>query len=164
MKTISSLAPLLLLIFACRLCSLSGNTDKPNNLNPYKGAVQVLLPVELSTGLIKFKLDTSQRTDFKGATDAVKANYTMQSGSISVPVQLQVANFASSQEVGAALRAFANEHNLVLEPKTKSGTTVGQRLTWDNGRVVMWSNGSLQCLASSTASGTTSNFEGALPF
>jgi hypothetical protein len=97
--------------------------------------------------LVKFKLDTSQSADFKGATEAVKANYTMQAGSISVPVQRQVANFSSSQEVGAAMQAFANEHNLVLEPKTKSGKTVGQRLTQDNGRLIMWSHGSLQCLA-----------------
>jgi hypothetical protein len=57
MKTISSLAPLLLLIFACRLCSLSGNTVNPNDLNPYKGSVKDLLPKELSVGVVKFKLE-----------------------------------------------------------------------------------------------------------
>jgi hypothetical protein len=97
MKTISSVAPMLLLIFACRLCSLSGNTVNPNNLNPYKGSVQDLIPKELSVGLVKYKLDTSQSTHFKGATEAFQANYTMQAGSISVQIQLVVANFPSSQ-------------------------------------------------------------------
>ena len=160
MKTISTLAPLLLLFFACRLCSMTGGHD----LNPYKGSVKDLLPKEASVGLVKFKLDTSQTADFAGAKDAVKANYTMQAGSISLPVQLTVANFASSQDAKAAVEAFANKHNLSLESKTKSGTPVGKRLTWDNGKTIMWSNGSLQCLASSSFSKTTSNLEEALPF
>jgi len=159
MKTISTLAPLLLLFFACRLCSMTGGHD----LNPYKGSVKDLLPKEASVGLVKFKLDTSQSADFAGAKDAVKANYTMQAGSISLPVQLTVANFDSSQDAAAAVEAFANKHNLSLESKTKSGTR-GQRITWDNGKTIMWSNGSLQCLASSNVPKTTSNLEEALPF
>jgi hypothetical protein len=164
MKTISSLAPLLLLIFACRLCSLSGNTVVPSDLNPYKGAVQALLPKETSLGSIKFKLETSNNTDFQGATDAVKANYTMQAGSISVPAQLTVANFASSRNVEAAMQAFAKDHNLVLEPKIKNGTTVGKRLSYNGGKAIMWSNGSLQCLTFSDFPKTTSNLEEALAF
>jgi post-segregation antitoxin (ccd killing protein) len=164
MKTISSLAPLLLLIFACRLCSLSGNTVNPNDLNPYKGSVKDLLPKELSVGLVKYKLDTSQTTHFKGATEAVQANYTMEAGSISVQIQLVVANFSSSQDVEAAMQAAAKEKNATLEQKTKNAMTVGQRFTDENGRAIIWSNGSLICIVRSTASGTTSNFEGALPF
>ena len=164
MKTISSLAPILLLIFACRLCSMTGGNLRPNDLNPYKGSVQVLLPKEVSLGLIKFKLDASQNADFKGATEAVKANYTMQAGSISVPAQLTVANFASSRDVEAAMQVFAKDHNLVLEPKIKSGTTVGKRLIYNGGKSIMWSNGSLQCLTFSDFPKTTSNLEEALPF
>src|SRR5437763_7519342 len=140
MKIVSSLAPMLLLIFACRLCSMTGAHD----YNPYKGSVKDLLPKEVSVGLIKFKLDRSQSADFAGATDGVKANYTMQADAISVPVELTVINFPSSRDAAAAVEAFANKHNLSLESKTKSGTR-GQRLTWDNGKTIMWSNGSLQC-------------------
>ena len=165
MKTISSLAPILLLIFACRLCSLSGNTVNQNDLNPYKGSVQSLMPKELSVGLVKYKLDTSQSTrPPKGATEAVQANYTMQAGSISVQIQLIVGNFPSSKEAEAAMKAAANEKNATLETKTKGGMSVGQRFTDENGRTIIWTNGSLICIARSTASGTTSNFEGALPF
>ena len=92
MKIISTFAPLLLLIFACRLCSMTGG----HNLDPYKGSLKDLLPNEPSVGLIKFKLDTSQPSDFDGATEGVKANYTMQAGTISVPVELTVANFPSA--------------------------------------------------------------------
>ncbi len=123
-----------------------------------------LLPNQPSVGLINFKLDSSQSDDLDGAQEAVKANYTMQAGSISVPVQLQVANFASAQEAKAAMQAFASKHNLSLESKTKSGTTVGQRLTWGDGKAIMWSNGSLQYLARSDFPKTTSNLEEALPF
>jgi len=160
MKIISTFAPLLLLIFACRLCSLTGG----QNLDPYKGSVKDLLPKEPSVGAVRFKLDTSQGTEFEGATEAVKANYTLQVGSINVPVQLTVANFPSSREAAAAVEAFANKHNFSLESKTKGGTTVGQRLTFGNGKQIMWSNGSLQCLASSDFPKTTSNLEEALPF
>jgi hypothetical protein len=114
-------------------------------------------------GLIKFKLDTSQSDDLDGAQEAVKANYTMQAGSISAPVVLQVANFASSREAAAAMQAFAEKHGLSLESKTKGGT-VGKRLTWADGKTIMWSNGSLQCLAHSDFPKTTSNLEEALPF
>jgi hypothetical protein len=133
------------------------------NLDPYKGSVKDLLPKEASVGLIKFKLGSSQSADFAGATDGVKANYTMQAGSISVPVELTVINFPSSRDAAAAVEAFANKHNLSLESKNKSGT-VGKRLTWDDGKTIMWSNGSLQCLARSDFPKTTSNLEEALPF
>lgn len=155
MKIVSSLAPLLLLIFACRLCSMTGS----NNLDPYKGSLKALLPNQPSVGLINFKLDSSQNDDLDGAQEAVKANYTMQAGSISVPVVLQVGNYASSQEAEAKMQAFADKHGLVLE--TKKG---GKRLTWGDGKAIMWSNGSLQCLATSSFPKTTSNLEEALPF
>jgi post-segregation antitoxin (ccd killing protein) len=122
------------------------------------------MPKELSVGSVKYKLDTSQSTHFKGATEAVQANYTMQAGSISVQIQLVVANFPSSQAVEAAMQAAAKEKNATLEQKTKNAMTVGQRFTDENGRAIIWSNGSLICITRSTASGTTSNFEGALPF
>ena len=155
MKTVTTLAPLLLLIFACRLCSMTGAHD----YDPYKGSLKDLLPNAPSVGLINFKLDTSQSDDLDGAQEAVKANYTMHAGSISVPVVLQIANYASSQEAGAKMQAFADKHGLVLE--TKKG---GKRLTWGDGKSIMWSNGSLQCLASSSFPKTTSNLEEALPF
>lgn len=160
MKTLSTLGPLLLLIFACRLCNMTGG----QNLDPYKGSVKDLLPKEASVGLIKFTLSTSQTTEFEGATDAVKASYTMQAGTISVPVELTVANFPSSRDAAAAVEAFANKHNFSLESKTRGGTNVGQRLTFGDGKTIMWSNGSLQCLASSSFPKTTSNLEEALPF
>jgi hypothetical protein len=158
MKIVSGLAPLLVLIFACRLCSMTGAHD----YDPYKGSLKGLLPSQPSVGLINFKLDTSQPSDFDGATEGVKANYTMQAGTISVPVELTVANFASSREAEAAMQAFADKHGLTLESRTKGGT--GKRLTWGDGKSIMWSNGSLQCLATSGFAKTTSNLEEALPF
>src|SRR6266404_5561742 len=154
MKIISTFAPLLLLIFACRLCSMTG----ANNFDPYKGSLKDLLPNDPSVGLIKFKLDSSQPSDFDGATEGIKASYTMQAGTISLPVELTVANFPSSRDAAAAVEAFANKHGLVVE--TKSG---GKRLTWSDGKSIMWSNGSLQCLATSSFAKTTSNLEEALP-
>ena len=160
MKIFSSLAPLLLLIFACRLCSVTGGHE----YDPYKGSVKDLLPKEPYVGVVQFKLDTSQNAEFDGAKEGVKANYTLQVGSMSVPVELTVANFPSSRDAAAAVEEFANKHNLSLESKTKSGTRVGQRLTWGDGKTIMWSNGSLQCLASSSFPKTTSNLEEALSF
>lgn len=159
MKIISTLGPLLLLMFACKLCGMTGAHD----YDPYKGSLKELVPSAPSVGLIKFKLDTSQSDDLDGAQEAVKASYTMQAGTISVPVQLQVANFASSREAEAAMQTFAEKHGLALESKNKGGT-VGKRLTWGDGKAIMWSNGSLQCLATSSFPKTTANLEEALPF
>jgi len=133
------------------------------NLDPYKGSIKDLLPNETSVGLIKFKLDTSQSAEFDGATEGVNADYTQQAGSISVPVKLTVGNFPSAQEAAAALKAFGDKHGLALETKTKSGTT-GQRLSWGDGKSIMWTNGSLQCLATSSFAKATSNLEEARPF
>jgi hypothetical protein len=135
-----------------------------HDYDPYKGSLKSLLPNQPSMGLIKFKLDTSQSAEFDGATEGVNADYTQQAGSISVPVKLTVGNFPSSRDAAAALKAFADKHNLVLETKTKNGTTVGRRLTWGDGKSIMWSNGSLECLATSSFAKTTSNLEEALPF
>ena len=135
-----------------------------HDYDPYKGSVKDLLPKEPSVGAVHFKLDSSQSAEFPGATEAVKATYTLQVGSISVPAQLTVANFPSSRAAAAAVEAFASKHNFSLESKTKGGTTVGQRLIFGDGKTIMWSNGSLQCLASSDFAKTTSNLEEALPF
>jgi len=134
-----------------------------NDYNPYKASLKELLPNAPSVGLIKFKLDTSQSDDLDGAQEAIKANYTMQAGSLSVPVVLQVGNYASAQEAEARMQAFADKHGLTLESKTKGGT-VGKRVTWGDGKTIMWSHGSLQCLATSSFPKTTSNLEEALPF
>lgn len=155
MKILSGLAPLLLLIFACKFCSMTGAHD----YNPYKGSLKSLLPSEPSVGLIKFSLDNSQGDDLDGAQEAIKANYTMHAGAITVPVVLQVGNFGSAEEATSRMQAFADKHGLVLE--TKSG---GKRLTWGDGKTIMWSHGSLQCLATSSFAKTTSNLEEALPF
>jgi hypothetical protein len=130
-----------------------------HDYDPYKGSLKALLPNEPSVGLINFKLDSLQSDDLDGAQEAVKANYTMKAGSISVPVVLQVGNYASAQDAEARMQAFANKHGLVLE--TKKG---GKRLTWGDGKSIMWSHGSLQCLATSSFAKTTSNLEEALPF
>jgi hypothetical protein len=159
MKTITTLGTIFLFIFACRLCSMTGAHD----YDPYKGSLKTLLPSQTSVGLINFRLDSSQADDLDGAQEAVKANYTMQAGSISVPVVLQVGNYGSAQEAEARMQAFADKHGLTLESKTKGGTG-GKRLTWGDGKAIMWSNGSLQCLATSTFAKTTSNLEEALPF
>jgi len=59
----------------------------------------------------------------------------------------------------SSTEAFADKHGLVLETKSD-----GKRLTWGDGKAIMWSHGSLQCLARSDFPKTTSNLEEALPF
>ena len=164
MKTITTLAPLLLLIFACRLCSLSGNNIDPSKLNPYTGTIRELLPLKTNDGLIEFKFGTSTAGTMQGATEARQANYTMQAGSISTSVQLQVANFSSAEAAREAMQAAAEEKGATLASKTKAGETVGKRFTDQEGKAIVWSNGSLMCIAYSQFAKTTSNFEESLPF
>jgi len=164
MKHIPILTIVVLLTLACRFFGLGGTTIVSSDLDPYKGQVATLLPKEAGDSVIKFKLDSSQPTSFPGAKEAVKADYTMQAGSIGVKAQLTIVNFASRQEAEAAMQAFATSHNLTLENKTKNGKTVGKRLVYNDGKAIMWSNGSLQCLSFSDFAKTSSNLEDALQF
>jgi hypothetical protein len=164
MKLLVNIAPMLLLIFACKMCGSTGKTLTASELNPYRGTLEELVPKEKSLGLIKFKQTTLRHITFPGAQDAVDTAYEQSAGSIVVGAQLKVVNFTSSQSAEAAIQLAANEKAAVLQTKTKSGRSVGQRFTAQNGQAVVWTNGSLLCIAYSQFAKTTSNLEDVLPF
>lgn len=161
MKLFWNVAPLLLLIFACKVCNF---TAPATDLNPFRGSLEQLLPKEGSLDTLKFKQTSLRHIIFRGAQDTVEADYTSSAGSIMVPIQLKVANYPSSQAADAAIRTALGQTGSTLESKKKGGQAVGQRFVDANGKAVVWTNGSLLCIASSQFPKATSNMEEVLPF
>lgn len=141
------------------MCGSTGKTLTATDLNPYHGPLEELVPKEKSLGLIKFKQTTLRHIAFQGAQDAVEAVYESSAGSIVVGAQLKVANFPSSQAAEAAIQLAAKEKAAVLQTKTKSGRSVGQRFTAQNGQAIVWTNGSLLYIPYSQFARTTSNLQ-----
>lgn len=134
-------------------------TVKSSSFNPYQDSLETLLPKDISLGSIKFKQETIRKLSFKGATEAIESNYIMEANGIGVAVQFKVANFPSEQVAESAIKTAALEKTAALQTKK-----TGHRFTDQDGRAIVWTNGSLLCIAYSQFAKTTSNFEEAMPF
>ena len=135
--------------------------------DPYKGSLRTLLPAEFSNAElsalgIKFKqVSASDRTSSwkrQGVGEAVRFNYNLVS-MVTVKIEGELVNFSTSSEAVAALKAMATENEATVASKGN-----GQRFSAKNGRMVVWTNGSLLCVVIGGTDPAAINFEKAAPF
>lgn len=142
------------LAFSCR------DTKKSTtSFNPYKAGLNELLKSEMSTGLIKFKLEATRDVagSYQGATEAKGFTYMQEGAGVLVKVDGALANYPSASQASAKLADLAKKITLT----NKSG---GQRLASPDGKTIAWTNGSLLCVVTSGFAKPATNFETAAPF
>ena len=171
MKLISTFGLLLLLLFACKLCSFTGGDTK--RFNPYQGSLSDLLPKNATAGgkLELQSLSVATKEDLlrgaenvRNAKEAVQAEYKYSALGAYVIIRVLLVNYETAQGATAAIQDAARTSNATLQPKVKNGQTVGQRYVGSNKLTVIWTDGSLVCQASSTMDHPLKNFEEAMPF
>ena len=149
---------IVLMMFFVLAFSCSEGKKSTTAYNPYKGGLNELLKSEMSTGLIKFKLEaTRDISSYEGATEAKGFTYMQEGGGVSVKVDGALANYPSAAQANAKLASIAMKNTLT----NKSG---GQRLASPDGKTVAWTNGSLLCVVISGFAKPATNFETAAPF
>lgn len=147
----------LLLILGCG--KLGSGKRSASKFNPYRGNLAELLPPELSSGYLKFKLTGSATADpVHGATAAQVFTYMQEAGGIGVRIDGRLQNYASAADANAALVAIAEKF-----PGTLSAKGSGQRLAAED-KSLAWTNGSLLCIVKGSVAKGATNFEDAAPF
>jgi len=144
-----------------------GNTFKrfSGKYDPFKGSLATLLPDELTSGLVKFRLeakkDETQAPTWKekGATEAYFFRYSQVGGGVTVEVKGVLVNFPSSERAQTELKNNAKAFDATASPKDK-----GLRFSTKDGGTVGWTNGWLFCIARSDFAKPAGNFERATPF
>ena len=127
--------------------------------NPYQGKLADLLPEELSSGLIKFKLvGTVNNDEMQEAKESKRLTYMQQAAGVEIKVDGALANYSSSAEANAKLADIAKKSNV---PLSKKGD--GQRVTAPDG-TIGWTNGSLLCIVKAGVAKAATNFEDAALF
>ncbi len=170
MKVLTTFAPLLLLLFACKLCSVTGGDTK--QFDPLEGSLTNLLPKSTSYGGATIELQSINiRTNVENAREGAQAEYkyTIGYGStkLGVPIHAFVINYNSSQAAEAAIREAAQHDNETLKPKSAYAKTTGYRYSAkaNGGKdFVIWSHGSLVCQISGGGLQALVDFEHAMPF
>src|SRR6185436_743981 len=152
-----SLGIILIMFFALAFSCREGKKST-TAYSPYKGGLNELLKSEMSTGVIKFKLEaTRDISSYQGATEAKGFTYMQEGGGVSVKVDGALANYPSASQANAKLAEIAMKNTLT----NKSG---GQRLASPDGKTIAWTNGSLLCVVTSGFAKPATNFETAAPF
>lgn len=156
--SLQSLGIVLVMFFAMAFACREGKKST-TTYNPYKGGLNELLKSEMSTGLIKFKLEATRdvASSYEGSTEAKGFTYMQEGGGVSVKVDGALANYPSASQASAKLAELAKKITLT----NKSG---GQRLVTPDGKTVAWTNGSLLCVVTSGFAKPATNFETAAPF
>src|SRR6185436_15162756 len=99
--SLQSLGIVLMMFFALAF-SCSEGKKSTTAFNPYKGGLNELLKSEMSTGLIKFKLEaTRDISSYEGATEAKGFTYMQEGGGVSVKVDGALANYPSAAQANA---------------------------------------------------------------
>lgn len=159
MKTALSL--IILGLFACNICNFSGGGA--NQYNPYRGSPAALIQPQVGSLPITFNLQSSGTNatlqQQLGASELATARYTMQAAGISVEVQHVIANFPSAEAATAAFQAAASR---VRATPTRRPRGNGQIYRGNN--TVVWTNGSLLCVATSSMQRPADNFEAAVRY
>ena len=140
MKSLTPIA-LIFLVFVLGCGHFKNNFRRSfTNFDPYKGSLSELLKPELSTALIKFKLNGTRDTSaqFKGATEAVGFTYAQDAMGTLIPVDGALVNYPSAPVAEAELAKIAASMNATLGKKSK-----GQKFAGNGGKFVGWTNGSL---------------------
>ena len=156
-----SIFPVALIFFMLVLgCGQMSNIAKKSaSKNPYPGKLSDLLPEELSSGMIKFKLVGSvDNKTFPGATEAKSFTYMQQGAGVEIKVDGALANYPTAADANAVIADIAKTNSGTLSKKSD-----GQRLTASDGSVA-WTNGSLLCIEKAGVAKAATNFEEAALF
>lgn len=160
-KIIKSITPvaLIFLIVVLGCGNFSNISKKSVQKNPYQDKLTDLLPEELSSGLIKFKLVGVVANDtLPGSSEAKGFTYMQQGGGVEVKVDGALGNYPAAAEANTKLAEFAENIGATL---TKKGD--GQRFTGSDG-TIGWTNGSLLCIVKAGVTKAATNFEDAALF
>lgn len=160
-KIIKSLFPValifLMLVVGCG--NFKNLSQKSAAKNPYQGKLSELLPEELGSTFIKFKLVGVVANDtFPGSTEAKGFTYTQQGAGVEIKVDGALANYPTAAQANTKLAEFAASNSATLSKKGD-----GQRFTASDG-TVGWTNGSLLCLVKAGVAKAATNFEDAALF
>ena len=170
MKLISTFGPLLLILFACKLCSMThGDTVQ---FAPYRGSLAELLPKSTSrAGATIERQSIEVQTKVENAREGAQAEYKYTIGyrstKLGVPIHCFIVNYNSAQAADAAIREAAQRDNETLKPKSVPTRGTGYRYSGKGGGgkdFVVWSDGSLVCQISGAGIQALENFEAAMPF
>lgn len=136
--------------------------------NPYKEALKDLFPQKVGDGTFNAiyisSSDAPQISSSMAASACQSGKFEVRALGIMVPVQLTVCNFPTAAHASGALKKLAAADGISLTAKDKGGHTVGQRYSGDDGRAILWTNGSLLCQEKATTSASAANFEKYLPY
>lgn len=161
MKSMKSTIPValifLMLVLGCG--NFKNISQKSASKNPYQGKLADLLPEELSSGLIKFKLiGTVINDEMQEAKESKRFTYMQQAAGVEIKVDGALTNFSSAAEANAKLADLVRKTNVSLSKKGD-----GQRITTPDGTVA-WTNGSLLCIVKAGVAKAATNFEDAALF
>ncbi|MGI8467913.1 MAG: hypothetical protein ACR2N3_05620 [Pyrinomonadaceae bacterium] len=159
MKSIIPVAFIFLLLVLG--CGQMSNIAKKSstNFNPYQGKLSELLPEELSSGLIKFKLvGVVDNSTFTGSTEAKGFTYMQDAAGVEIKVDGALANYPTASAANAEITDIAKKFQGTLTTKGD-----GQRFLGTDGTLA-WTNGSLLCIVKAGVAKAATNFEDAAPF
>lgn len=148
----------LLLVLGCKGLGGKGSSA---SFDPYKGKLSELLQKEISSSGLKFKLAGVEDvlSEYPGATEAKVFTYMQEGAGVQIKVDGAIANYPSAAQATDRLAQLAKQLN--LSPVKKGN---GQRAASSKGELVVWTNGSLICLAKSDFAKPAGNFEEAVSF
>ena len=160
-KIIKSLTPValifLMLVLGCG--NFKNLSQKSVQKNPYNGKLSDLLPEELSSGMIKFKLvGIAENDSMTGSTEAKRFTYVQQGAGVEIELNCALGNYPTAAMANEKLAEYAQKSGATL---TKKGD--GQRFVNSKGSI-FWTNGSLLCLIIPGVAKAGTNFEDAALF
>jgi hypothetical protein len=158
MKSIIPVALIfLMLVLGCG--NFKNLSQKSVQKNPYQGKLSDLLPEELSSGAIKFKLvGVAENDSMTGSTEAKRFTYMQQGAGVEIKLDCALGNYPTAAMANEKLAEFAKKSGATLSKKGD-----GQRFVNSEGSI-FWTNGSLLCLVIPGVKKAGTNFEDAAPF
>lgn len=158
MKSIIPVALIfLMLVVGCG--NFKNLSQKSVQKNPYQGKLADLLPEEVASTFIKFKLVGVVVNDtLPDSTEAKGFTYMQQGAGVEIKVDGALGNYPSAAQANTKLAEFAKSNGATLSKKGD-----GQRFTASDG-TVGWTNGSLLCLVKAGVAKAATNFEEAALF
>ncbi len=158
MKSIIPVA-LIFLIVVLGCGNFKNLSQKSASKNPYQGKLADLLPEEVASGLIKFKLVGIVANDtYPGSTEAKGFTYMQQGAGVEIKVDGGLANYPTAAQANAELADITKKYQGTI---TKKGD--GQKFTGNDGTIA-WTNCTLLCIVKAGVAKAATNFEDAAPF
>ena len=147
----------LMLVVGCG--NFKNLSKKSVQKNPYQGKLTDLLPEEVASTFLKFKLvGIVANNTLPGSSEAKAFTYLQQGAGVEIKVDGALGNYPTAAQANTKLAEVAESVGATL---TKKGD--GQRFTGSDG-TIGWTNGSLLCLVKAGVAKAGTNFEDAALF